>query len=67
MTSTLANRLVLAAGLKKFTPALAPYVFQVVLEGEVVPVESRVALLSSDRLPHRLPITNGSMVVLVRF
>jgi hypothetical protein len=34
VTSTLANRLVLAAGLKKFIPALAPYVFQVVLEGE---------------------------------
>jgi hypothetical protein len=33
------------------------------LRVKLVPVETRVALLSSERLPHRLPITNGSMVV----
>jgi hypothetical protein len=33
---------------------------------KLVPVETSVALLSSERLPHKLPITNGYMVVPVQ-
>jgi len=42
---------------------LAPYVLQVVLEGEVRASRDQRGLLSSERLPHKLAITNGSMMV----
>jgi len=67
VTSTLVNTDVLAEGLKKFAGRdLAPYVLQVVLEGEVRASRDQRGLLSSERLPHKLAITNGSMMVPVQ-
>src|SRR4029453_9705474 len=67
VTSTLANTDVLALGLKKFTPAeTSPHTScRSSSSLKVVPLETRLACLSSLKFPHRLPITNGSMMVSV--
>ena len=65
VTPTLVNTDGLAEGLKKFTPAeTSPYTSRrSSLRVKLVPVETSVVLLSSERVPHKLPVTNGSMVV----
>jgi hypothetical protein len=65
VTSSLANTDVEAVGLEEVHPSrdLAPHVLEVVLEVEGSAGRDQRCLIVVERLPRRLPMTNGSMLL----